>query len=165
MSYWAHVAAVFRVDKDGLFCKRNLPSWQEMIGKECLFDAFEPVWKDMAKHPNDYLPGGSEGTCRMSVVADDSDINHACRYTIAVQGDLRDVETPRKIEQWFKRACRNIRKQNLLSMRQAVCYISCEKDDVERVVTCRYEDMASYSGKSKLTELIDRKYGKKEACK
>ena len=68
MSNWTHVAGIIRID--GLRCLDNVldkPDFDEIIGKECLWESPEEVWDDAKKNPEKYLPMGSEGSLQKTV--------------------------------------------------------------------------------------------------
>lgn len=102
MSIWTHVAGVIRVDD--ISFDNYLPNFDKIVGKECLFESSENIWRDMENNPNDYMPCGSEGTLQKSVWVnpDKSDI---AAYTISVFGDLRDYKEPQSIIDWFIKVC------------------------------------------------------------
>ena len=100
MSVWSHVAAIVRID--GL---RSLgedePNWNVIFGKECLFESPSEVWDDACKHPEKYLPMGSEGTLQKSVWVN-PDRSYAAAYTVSIFGDLRDHKDVDGLINWFK---------------------------------------------------------------
>lgn len=117
MSYWTHVAAIFRVD-----CIRAImpePDFDELFGRECLWESPEETWDDTTEHPDRYLPMGSEGSLEKSVWIN-PDRSYMASYTVSVFGDLRDVSEPDGIERWFRDCCSKV------WIRQAVCQIECE---------------------------------------
>lgn len=102
MSVWTHVAGVIRVDD--IRMKDNLPDFDKLIGKECLFESSINIWRDMENNPNDYMPCGSEGTLQKSVWINPEKSDMAA-YTISIFGDLRDYEEPQPIIDWFIKVC------------------------------------------------------------
>ena len=102
MSVWTHVAGVIRVDD--IRFDNHLPNFDKIVGKECLFESSENIWRDMENNPNDYMPYGSEGTLQKSVWID-PDKSSMAAYTISVFGDLRDYEEPQPIIDWFIKVC------------------------------------------------------------
>ena len=103
MSSWIHVNAAIRIDD--LRLDDSVPDFDELIGKECLFDSPESVWDDMAVNPDLYLPMGSEGTLQKSVWVN-PDKSYAAAYTVTIFGDLRDCDE--KVIEWFKGKCTEI---------------------------------------------------------
>ena len=59
MSNWIHVCGTIRIDD---FRGDKLPNFDKLIGKECLWESDDKVWADAKKHPDRYLPMGSEGS-------------------------------------------------------------------------------------------------------
>lgn len=107
MSNWTHVAGIIRVD--GL----SKIDFDEIIGKECLFESPEEVWDDMEEHPDNYLPMGSEGSLQ-KIIWENPDKNCLASYTVSIFGDLRDHYSTSDIIEWFKKKC------ELLWVRNAV---------------------------------------------
>lgn len=102
MSVWTHVAGIIRVDD--IRMEDNLPDFDKLIGKECLFESPNEIWDDCIKNPNDYMPCGSEGTLQKSVWINPEKSDMAA-YTISIFGDLRDYEEPQPIIDWFIKVC------------------------------------------------------------
>lgn len=130
MSNWTHVAAIFRCDglKDWdanpdesldasierIFGKR-FPAYPANLDDE---EAWERRWAamdDADKHPDEYMPFGSEGGLDISIW-ENPDPSHAAHYTISIFGDLRDHHDTELIHTWFIKSCKKV---GLL--RQAVC--------------------------------------------
>ena len=112
MSYWVHVAAIARLDSLRINNKSYIDEIKEHFGKstedyECdwddqeKFDAYSKAMQEAYEHPDQWLPGGSEGTCKMNVY-EASDIHSLAAYTVSIHGDLRDVENGDHIIEWFK---------------------------------------------------------------
>lgn len=101
MSAWAHVAAIVRVDDFRFSDDQPIPDWDEIFGKECLFHSPVEVWVDCEKHPEKYLPCGSEGSLRKTVWVN-PDSHNVAAYTVTIFGDLRDFENLDEIIDWFK---------------------------------------------------------------
>lgn len=112
MSNWTHVAGIIRVDSLR-FDPLESNYWEKTIGKECLYDSPETVWEDAYRHPDRYLPMGSEGSLRM-VVWENPDKSNTDAYTVSIFGDLRDHDDTEWIISWFKKKC------EMLSVRNAV---------------------------------------------
>lgn len=106
MSIWTHVAGVMRIDYIKLNDDPEL-DFDELIGKECLWDSNYEVFEDADKHPELYLPMGSEGSLQKSVWINPKD-SHASRYTVSIFGDLRDHESCDEIIEWFKSKCESL---------------------------------------------------------
>jgi hypothetical protein len=128
MSVWTHVAAVFRVD-DFRFEGKQRPDFEKIFGKSCLWGSPSKVWADYHKHPEQYLPCGSEGSLEMSVW-ENPNKEDITAYSISVFGDLRDYSNIKKIEKWFDECCKK------LWIRQAVITIECETG---KTIVKRYE--------------------------
>jgi len=101
MSVWTHVAAVVRIDDFRFSDDQPIPDWDEIFGKECLFDAPSEVWDDCEAHPEKYLPCGSEGTLQKTAWIN-PDSHMVAAYTVTIFGDLRDYENLDEIIDWFK---------------------------------------------------------------
>lgn len=101
MSMWTHVAATVRIDDFRFSDDQTIPDWDEIFGKECLFDSPEEVWDDYYSQPEAYLPCGSEGTLHKTAWINPNSCKLAA-YTITIFGDLRDYDSPKKIVDWFK---------------------------------------------------------------
>lgn len=137
MSNWLHVAGIIRID---LFRFKNEPEidFNELIGKECLFDSHSEIWRDYDKAPDKYLPMGSEGTLQKSIWIN-PDKEDLPAYTVSIFGDLRDRNNAKEIIKWFKKLCKKINTYNNYSImiRQAV--ITVEVDSSEMSYTYTYE--------------------------
>lgn len=120
MSVWTHVAAVVRIDDLPFLGETD---WKEYFGKECLYDSDIEVWSDKNKHPDQYLPMGSEGSLRSSLWSN-PDTHSMAAYTIMIFGDLRDYTTPGTIIDWFKEKLNGI-----MMVRQAVITVETEGAD------------------------------------
>jgi hypothetical protein len=121
MSAWVQVSAIVRIDG---FCRKNETEYfDELFGKECLWDSDESVWEDAREHPNKYLPMGSEGTLQKTVWINPNE-NHADRYTVSIFGSLRDVWSGEWIIKWFKEKL----KDELV--RQATITVDCGVGDI-----------------------------------
>lgn len=122
MSNWTHVAGVIRVDN--LRIHKNEPDWDGIFGKELLFESSERRWNDAEKHPEKYLPFGSEGSLQ-KVVWINPDTSSMAAYTITIFGDLRDHDSAKEIIEWFKNKCKN------LYVRQATITVENELNGTE----------------------------------
>ena len=98
MSNWTHVAGIIRVDGFGTV------DFDEIIGKECLWDSPGKVWNDAEENPDKYLPMGSEGSLRKSIWKN-PDEESLASYTISIFGDLRNHHSTSEIIEWFKKKC------------------------------------------------------------
>lgn len=105
MSTWTHVAGVVRVDaiRMGMATEVN---WDDIFGKECLWEADPEVWKDADEHPEKYMPCGSEGTLQKTVWTNPEKSSMAA-YTVGIFGDLRDWYDIDVIVEWFKKIVRS----------------------------------------------------------
>ena len=111
MSSWVHVCGVMRIDD--LRLRDGNPDFDELIGKECLFNDNYEVWEDAESNPDKYLPMGSEGSLQKSVWIN-PDKNCIAAYTVTIFGDLRDCyeDDAKKIIQWFKEKAENLLVRN-----------------------------------------------------
>ena len=100
MSIWSHVAAIVRVD-DIRSLRGGELDFDDIFGKECLFESPSEVWDDADEHPEKYLPMGSEGTLEKSVWVN-PDKSCMAAYTVSIFGDLRDHTDVDGIINWFK---------------------------------------------------------------
>ena len=130
MSNWTHVAGIIRVDDLRLEKDTDL-DFDELIGKECLWESPEEVWEDMDKNPDKYLPMGSEGSLQKSVWIN-PDRECIATYTISIFGDLRDHHSTSEIIDWFKKIC------SQLWVRNAVITVNNEWNGTE---TFTYKEM------------------------
>ena len=103
MSNWTHVAGVIRVDDMRVSWVKPL-DFESLIGKEIQLGYPMEVFEDAEKHPEKYLPMGSEGSLQMTVW-ENPDKNSIDAYTITIFGDLRDHDNPQEIVEWFKNVC------------------------------------------------------------
>lgn len=106
MSNWTHVAGIIRVDYIKWDDDPEL-DFDKLIGKECLWCSDYEVFEDADKHPELYLPMGSEGSLQKSVWINSND-SHVSRYTVSIFGDLRDHDSCDEIIEWFKNKCKFI---------------------------------------------------------
>ena len=123
MSNWTHVAAIVRLNYITFDDSYEL-DFEEIFGKECLFDSSWETWEDAEKHRDKYLPMGSEGSLQMSVWVNPNK-SHAARYTVSIFGDLRDHESAEEIAEWFKQKC----EDSSLSVREACIIAENERAD------------------------------------
>lgn len=98
MSNWTHVAGIIRVDGAVI-------DFDEIIGKECLWESPKEVWDDARENPDKYLPMGSEGSLHKSIWINPNG-NSLASYTISIFGDLRDHDSTSEIIEWFKEKCK-----------------------------------------------------------
>lgn len=121
ISCWTQVAAVIRVD-DFRLDEKDVLDFDEIFGKECLWGSDMKVWEDAKKHPDRYLPMGSEGTLQKSVWVNPN-MSHMDAYTVSIFGSLRDCSSSEWIIEWMKNKINEIREYLLI--RQAVITASC----------------------------------------
>lgn len=109
MSAWSQVAGIIRID--AIRIMQPELDFDELIGKECLWDDDMSVWDDQEKHPEKYMPMGSEGSLQKSIwVNPDKSCMDA--YTVSIFGSLRDHEDVDGIIEWFKNVCDKCRVRN-----------------------------------------------------
>lgn len=105
MSNWTHVAGIVRVnDIRGL---TQSPDFDRVFGKECLYDSPSETWEDAEKHPERYLPMGTEGSLRINVWTN-PDKSQVAAYTVSIFGDLRDHDSPDAVIEWFQEKVRSL---------------------------------------------------------
>ena len=110
MSNWTHVAGVIRVDSFRDFVSENL-DFDDRIGKECHFTDPYEIWHEQEKHPEKFLPMGSEGSLH-KLVWENPKKNYTAAYTVTIFGDLRDHDDPQEIVDWFKNICSKLWVRN-----------------------------------------------------
>lgn len=111
MSIWTHVAGIIRVDHIiGLVDDKEL-DFDELLGKELRWEDSSEVWEDAEKHPEKYMPYGSEGGLQKSVWVNPNDCCLA-RYTVSIFGDLRCHEDVDGVIEWFKSVCSKVWVRN-----------------------------------------------------
>lgn len=102
MSVWSQVAGIIRID--GIQSVYDDIDFDELIGKECLWDDDLSVWGDQEKHPEKYMPMGSEGSLQKSVRIN-PDKSCLDAYTVSIFGSLRDHTDVDRVIEWFKDIC------------------------------------------------------------
>lgn len=120
MSNWTHVAGIIRVDRIRVDDDAEELDFDEILGKECLWNSSRKVWDDALKNPDKYMPMGSEGSLQKSVWVNPNK-GRVDSYTISIFGDLRDHDSISEIIDWF------IKKCNLLWVRSAVITVENER--------------------------------------
>lgn len=135
MSAWVHVAGIVRIDMFR-FPEEGENDEKEIIelmtnnfGKELSFYDKTDKWEDAYKHPEYYLPFGSEGSLKMSVWIN-PDICYMAAVTVSIFGDLRDYTDVNKIIEWFKKKCNS----KNIDVRNACITVNSDYD--EPVVWC-----------------------------
>lgn len=119
MSNWTHVAGIIRVDRIRVDGDTTELDFDEILGKECLWNSSRKVWDDALKNPDKYMPMGSEGSLQKSVWVNPNK-DHVASYAVSIFGDLRDHDSISEIIDWF------IEKCNLLWVRSAVITVENE---------------------------------------
>lgn len=116
MSIWTHAAGVIRLDfinpeEYGLAGEKY--AIEKLLGKEFSYGNMDrALLKDLEAHPEDYLPFGSEGSLRHTIFKNPNrsgNVTSLPMWTIVIGGDLRDYDTPEKIVEWFKKACKKLK--------------------------------------------------------
>ena len=121
MSIWTHVAGIIRIN-DFILSEDQTLDFDEIVGKECLYDSPDEVWADKDANPDKYMPCGSEGTLTKSVWVN-PDKSHIAAYTVSVFGDLRDYDDLTVIRDWFKSVCDKV------WIRSAILKADCENGE------------------------------------
>lgn len=93
MSYWTHINGSIRIDHIR-FEEEDTLDFDEIFGKEWDFGEWDKAEEEY------YLPSGSEGSLKKSVWVNPK-LNSVPAYTVTIFGDLRDVETEHKFEEWL----------------------------------------------------------------
>ena len=138
MSVWTHVAAVFRIDGFKgqsawpTINGRVRPKWDKITGRT-IYDGdwttedsyvrrlMDDDWSDYHKHPNRFVPTGSEGSLQR-LVWENPDPYCMAAYTVTVFGDLRDYDDYEAVHEWFDSVC------DKCYIRQAVCHCDVSGD-------------------------------------
>ena len=123
MANWTHAAAIIRVDYIKFDEDTPELNFDEIIGKECLFDSDSETWDDAINNPDKYLPMGSEGTLQ-KIVWKNPDEDSIAAYTVSIFGDLRNHDSAQEIIDWFKKICD---KLGDIAVRNAVITAKNEK--------------------------------------
>lgn len=134
MSNWTHVIGSIRIDTLRGITDNTPFDTDKIFGKECLFESSKEIWDDMDKHPEDYLPMGSEGSLQKSVY-ENPDRSVTAAYTVTIFGDLRDHDNAGDIIKWFENKLNNL--PDGYWIRQAVITADNECNGVE---TYTYEE-------------------------
>lgn len=144
MSHWVHVAAIVRLDALRIGGESFTDDIKAYFGKSTddypcdwendeSLEAYGKAVEDSYDHPDEWLPGGSEGTCSMQVweAPDESSL---AAYTVSIFGDLRDVDTGDHILEWFeKKLSDEALDGQRFFVRQAV--ISVEEEYTNKIKT------------------------------
>ena len=129
MSIWTHVAGVIRIDdfrmddRTNAQIKRDLTN---LIGKELSFYDSDRKWNDQERHPEKYLPCGSEGSLKASIWINPKKSSLAA-YPVTIFGDLRDYDSANEIILWFNKKINEIREHYMV--RQAT--ITAETEGID----------------------------------
>lgn len=138
MSIWTHVVACARIEYYGL-------DSDSIFGMErpTVSGSSREVSEDFYKHPERYLPSGSEGTLR-KIVCHNPDPFDTGKYIISIFGDLRDHYDPDGIIDWFRKKL----EHEDLYVKQAVITVENDRygvrtwayiDDFDREISKRRE--------------------------
>ena len=116
MSIWTHAAGVIRLDfinPEEYGVADEKCAIRGLLGKEFSYDDMNrALLKDLEAHPENYLPFGSEGSLRHTILKNPSCSGNVTSFpiwTIVIEGDLRDYDTPEKIVEWFKKTCEKLK--------------------------------------------------------
>ena len=142
MSNWTHVAAIIRMDGIQDLVEFSQEDWDSIIGKEYQYGADSSVRQDFREHPENYLPGGSEGTLHKSIWVNPNK-SHCDAYTISIFGDLRDHYDIDTIIDWFNTLC------DKLVIRQACITVT---NDIHGTKTVEYDKTRPTSRYSQIME-------------
>lgn len=134
MSSWTHVAAIVRVNDFRIYDDEVEPDWDTIFGKEYVYLASIKKWDDARKHPENYLPMGSEGSLRKTVWVN-PDPSCAAAYTVSIFGDLRDYNSPEAIIEWFQK----IVNSDAINVRQAC--ITVTNGHESKVWACNFGEV------------------------
>ena len=109
MSNWTHVAGIIRIDSVRLeeeTVEEATRMFENYFGKELRYHSEDELWYEADKHPEKFLPFGSEGSLTMSVWVNPN-LDSITSYTVSIFGDLRDHDDPDAIIEWFKGKCKS----------------------------------------------------------
>ena len=117
MSIWTHAAGIIRLDfinpaEYGVADEQD--AIKKLLGKEFDYkDMYDrALCEDLDEHPEDYMPFGSEGSLRATILKNPNCSENVISlpiWTIAIEGDLRDYGDPEAIVEWFKEVCRKLK--------------------------------------------------------
>ncbi len=126
MSNWTHVAGIIRLDSFRIDMYPE-PNFDKLFGKKLNYGN----WEDARKHPEKYLPFGSEGSLDKSVWVN-PEKSSIPAYTVSIFGDLRDHDSVKDIIEWFKEKCKFCNSDNThVWVRQATITASNERYGTE----------------------------------
>ncbi len=129
MSIWTHAAGVIRIDAFRIGDETNAQIKRELtnlIGKELSFYDSDRKWNDRERHPEKYLPCGSEGSLHLSIWINPNKSSLAA-FTVTIFGDLRDYDSANEIILWFQNKIKEIREHYMV--RQAT--ITAETEGID----------------------------------
>lgn len=144
MSHWVHVAAIVRLDALRLNNESFVDEIKAHFGKstedyefdlknEKKLEAYCKAMEEYSEHPDQWLPGGSEGTCEMHVY-ETPDTSRMAAYAVSIHGSLRDVDTGEHIIEWFQgKLSKKALEDKHFWVRQAV--ITVEEEYTGQILT------------------------------
>jgi len=117
MSIWTHAAGIIRLDfinpaEYGVADEKA--AIKKLLGKAFDYkDMYDrALCEDLDEHPEDYMPFGSEGSLRRTILQNPGcfeNVTALPMWTIVIEGDLRDYDDPEAIVEWFKEVCRKLK--------------------------------------------------------
>ena len=116
MSIWTHVTSVIRLETGRELDDNDI---ENLIGKRILYRAPQELKDEYKKHPERFMPKGSNGSLNFHVY------NHDNKYElpsciISIFGDLEDYADSDAIIEWFKSRV----ESSIYTVRQACITVS-----------------------------------------
>ena len=127
MSAWTDVTAVVRINSFRRRTPEDIEYVKNCFGKQLLFDSPDSVWLEHSRHPERFLPSGSEGSLKIFVETNPPQYIDA--FTVTIVGALRDVWSGKPIISWFKDKMHHMPEDLLI--RQAMITVDSDTDGIE----------------------------------